>query len=146
VLLGRRQLIKPLCQQTPATYVSAMSNPIVTVWYDGACPLCVAEINLIKRLDRKRGRIATVDLCGDGTCPLDRGDMLARFHAQENGRPIMSGAAAFGAMWRQVTPFQPLGYLALFPPALWAMELAYRFFLRIRPRLQAFMKARAAPS
>jgi predicted DCC family thiol-disulfide oxidoreductase YuxK len=124
---------------------TAMSNSRVTVWYDGACPLCVAEISLIKRLDQKRGRIALVDLSGDGSCPLDRDAMLARFHAQESGGPIVSGAAAFATMWRHVTPFQPLGYLALFPPVLWALEGAYRFFLRVRPRLQAFVRARTQP-
>lgn len=117
-----------------------MNQAKVTVWYDGDCPLCVSEIGLIQRLDRKHGRIAAINLGGDGTCPLDRGTMLARFHAQEAGKPIVSGAAAFAAMWRHVTPFQPLGYLALFPPALWVMEAGYAVFLRVRPRLQAIVR------
>ena len=121
-----------------------MNTPRVTIWFDGNCPLCVAEISLISRLDAKHGRIAFIDLSGDGTCPLDRTEMLAKFHAQEVGKPIVSGAAAFGAMWRHVTPFQPLGWLATFPPTLWAMNHLYIQFLRIRPRLQAWMRARHA--
>jgi predicted DCC family thiol-disulfide oxidoreductase YuxK len=120
-----------------------MTDAKVTVWYDGACPLCVAEISLIARLDAKHGRVNLIDVAGDGTCPIDRATMLSRFHAQETGRPLVSGAAAFGAMWRQVTPFQPLGWLALFPPALWLMEKAYVQFLRLRPRLQTWMRAQA---
>jgi predicted DCC family thiol-disulfide oxidoreductase YuxK len=119
-----------------------MDKTKVKVWYDGGCPLCVAEITLIARLDQKHGRIAMVDLTGNGSCPLDRGAMLSRFHAQEVGRPVVSGAAAFGAMWRQVTPFQPLGWLTLFPPALWLMERAYVLFLRVRPNVQAWMRGR----
>jgi predicted DCC family thiol-disulfide oxidoreductase YuxK len=119
-----------------------MTKPHVTIWFDGTCPLCLAEISLIRRLDAKKGRIAFVDLTGEGSCPLDRGDMLAKFHAQEAGKPIISGAAAFGAMWRQVTPFQPLGWLTLFPPALWIMNILYVQFLRVRPRLQAWTRAR----
>lgn len=119
-----------------------MNNPQVTIWYDGDCPLCVAEISLIRRLDAKNRRIAFIDLTGDGACPLDRGEMLAKFHAQETGRPIVVGAAAFGAMWRQVSPFQPLGWLTLFPPALWALNILYVQFLRVRPRLQMWMRGR----
>lgn len=119
-----------------------MTEPRVTIWYDGSCPLCVAEISLIRRLDAKKGRLAFVNLTGDSTCPLDRGDMLAKFHAQEAGKEIVVGAAAFGAMWRQVTLFQPLGWLALFPPALWVLDKLYVQFLRIRPRLQSWMQTR----
>ena len=68
----------------------------VTVWFDGDCPLCVREIALFRRLDR-RGAIAFVEVAGDGSCPLDRETLLARFHAQEAGGTIVSGAAAFAA-------------------------------------------------
>jgi predicted DCC family thiol-disulfide oxidoreductase YuxK len=123
-----------------------MNTPSVTVWYDGACPLCIAEISLIRRLDAKKNHIAFVDLTGDGTCPLDRGDMLAKFHAQEASGPILVGAAAFGAMWRNVTPFQPLGWLMKVPPILWAMNLLYVQFLRVRPRLQKWFVRHQRPA
>lgn len=96
----------------------------------------------MQRLDARKKRIAFVDLAGDGTCPLDRSDMLARFHAQETDKAIVSGAAAFGAMWRQVTPFQPLGWLATIPPCLWIMNKLYLQFLVVRPRLQKWMLGR----
>lgn len=109
----------------------------VTVWYDAGCPLCVREIALYRRLDAKRGRIAFVDLTDPAAvCPLDRALLLARFHAQEVGRPPVSGAAAFAAMARAVPLLRPLGEAARLPPVLWAMERLYRQFLRVRPRLQ----------
>jgi predicted DCC family thiol-disulfide oxidoreductase YuxK len=114
-------------------------RPSVTVWFDGDCPLCRAEIALYQRLDQKAGRIAFVDLTGDGTCPLSRADMLARFHAQEAGGPLISGAKAFAAMWKQVTPFQPLGYLAQLPLILPFLDWLYGQFLKVRPRLQSLM-------
>jgi predicted DCC family thiol-disulfide oxidoreductase YuxK len=116
--------------------MSAATKPRVTVWFDGGCPLCTREIALYQRLDARHGRIRFVDLTGDASCPLDRAALLARFHAQENDKPIVDGAAAFAALWRHVTPFQPLGWLGRVPPMLWLMERAYRGFLRIRPRLQ----------
>lgn len=121
----------------------AARSPAVKVWFDGGCHLCRAEIALYQKLDAKIGRIEFVDLTGDGTCPLRREDMLARFHAQEVGRPVVNGAAAFGALWRHVTPFQPLGLLAQVPPLLWVMERAYRAFLKVRPQVQAWFEKRS---
>lgn len=108
----------------------------VTVWYDGGCPLCRREIAGMRRLDRA-GRIDFVDLA-DGapvSCPRDRADLLARFHAREGDR-LLSGAAAFAAMWRAIPMLRPLGLLARHRLALAALEQAYRAFLQLRPRLQ----------
>ncbi len=113
----------------------------VTVWHDGTCPLCQREIALMRRLDR-RGAIAFVD-AGDpaSTCPIDRAAMLARFHAREDGR-LLSGAAAFAAMWRAIPLLRPLGIAARNPVVLAGLERLYRLFLRIRPTLQAAMRQR----
>lgn len=116
-----------------------MTAPRVTVWFDGACPLCRREIALMRRLDR-RGAIRFVDACDPATaCPLDRAELLARFHADEGGR-LLSGAAAFAAMWRAIPMLRPLGLLAGWPPLTPAFEAAYRGFLRVRPRLQRLLR------
>ena len=106
------------------------------VWHDGGCPLCRREIALMRRLDR-RGRIDFVDLTQvpAASCPIDRAEMLARFHASENGR-ILSGAAAFAAMWRAIPLLRPLGLAARSPWLLAALERLYLCFLRLRPRFQ----------
>lgn len=115
----------------------------VTVWYDGACPLCAREIGLMRRLDR-RGAIAFIDVAPpEAACPLDRETLLARFHAQERGRPVVSGAAAFAAMWRAIPRLRPLGLAAAWPPALWLLERFYRLWLKARPWLQRRLRARA---
>jgi predicted DCC family thiol-disulfide oxidoreductase YuxK len=148
----------------------------VTVWYDGACPLCLAEIGLVRRLDRA-GAIAFVDAraisdhvdtgwseeiatkqdarapirvhrSGLGSsaadaapnCPLSREALLARFHAQERDGPLVSGAAAFAAMWRAIPILAPFGHAARFGPIGWVFERLYRVFLRFRPRLQALAR------
>lgn len=110
----------------------------VTVWYDSGCPLCVREIALMRRLDR-HGRIAFVDAVCATDCPLDTETLLARFHARERGGPIVSGAAAFAAMWRALPLLRPIGILARFPPMLWLLERLYRGFLSVRPWLQRRM-------
>ena len=74
----------------------------LTVWYDGGCPLCRREIALMQRLDRARAiTFVDVDKADGGSCPIDRADLLARFHAREDG-VLLSGAAAFAAMWRAI--------------------------------------------
>lgn len=108
----------------------------LTVWYDGACPLCQREIALMRKLDR-RGSIRFEDVSNSAPedCPVDRSDLLARFHAREDGR-IVSGAAAFAAMWRAIPVLKPLGYLARNPIMLGMLERLYILFLKVRPRLQ----------
>lgn len=106
------------------------------VWHDGSCPLCRREIALIRRLDR-RGAIQFIDAAAAGpdACPLDRAELLARFHARENGR-LVSGAEAFAAMWRAVPLLRPFGLLFRGRLPLALLERLYRRFLRLRPRLQ----------
>jgi len=106
------------------------------VWFDGDCPLCQREIAFMKRLDRA-GAINFVDVSGDGdpSCPINQTDLLARFHAQENGT-VLSGAAAFAAMWRAIPRLRMLGQLARNPRILAGLERLYLVFLRIRPALQ----------
>jgi predicted DCC family thiol-disulfide oxidoreductase YuxK len=114
----------------------------LTVWFDGGCPLCTREIALMRRLDTRR-RLRFVDVSDGATsCPLDRGDLLARFHVSDTRGRFHSGAAAFAAMWRAIPLLRPLGMLALLPGMLWVLERLYRAFLRVRPKLQRWMRER----
>lgn len=119
-----------------------MTSAPVTVWYDGACPLCRREIAVFRRLDR-RGTIAFVDMAEPGAigCPIDRNAFLARFHARESGQ-LLSGAAAFAAMWRAIPLLRPLGLAARNPVVLRVLDRAYASFLRVRPWLQAWLRRR----
>lgn len=116
--------------------MSEKADPRVKVWFDGACPLCQREIALMRRLDRDDA-INFVDVSegADPSCPIDRGELLARFHAEENGK-VLSGAAAFAAMWRAIPILRPLGLIARNGVVLAVLERLYRAFLRVRPRLQ----------
>lgn len=115
-------------------------DPVLTVWYDGGCPLCLREIALMRRLDRQHS-IRFIDVANPASaCPIDRAALLARFHAQEAGQPVVSGAAAFAAMWRAIPLLRPLGLLARFAPVLALLERAYLAFLKVRPRLQRWMR------
>lgn len=113
----------------------------LVIWYDGACPLCIREIELMRRLDW-RGAIEFHDVSSpDADCPLDRKELLARFHASEDG-VMLSGAAAFAAMWRAVPLLKPFGWAARNPFILALLERLYIRFLAIRPRLQRALQPR----
>jgi predicted DCC family thiol-disulfide oxidoreductase YuxK len=107
----------------------------VVVWFDGGCPLCRREIALMRKLDR-RGAIDFVDVAQTAVaCPMSREALLARFHARENG-DVLSGAAAFAAIWRAIPILRPLGLLARSPYVLGVLERLYVAFLSVRPVLQ----------
>lgn len=118
-----------------SSVAEAEARPL-TVWYDGDCPICTAEIGLMRRLDRASA-IEFVDLSRPGACPTDHNTPLARLHAQVRVGPMLAGAAAFVAIWRVLPALRPLAALASPPPVLWFLERAYRIFLRLRPGLQA---------
>lgn len=122
------------CIPHARTHIHRMS--ILTVWHDGTCPLCRQEIALMRKLDT-RGAIRFVDAAsaGSAACPLDRRMLLARFHAEENGK-LLSGAEAFAAMWRAIPVLRPLGLAARSPLVLRLLETLYRGFLVVRPGLQ----------
>lgn len=122
-----------------APAAAATDRRTLTVWYDGDCPICTAEIGLMRRLD-SAAAIEFVDLSLPGGCPTDRAARLARLHAQPRGGPMVSGAAAFVAMWRVVPRLRPLAALASPPPVQWLLECAYLVFLRLRPGLQAMAR------
>ncbi len=109
----------------------------LNVWFDGGCPLCRREIAFMRKLDRKRA-ITFIDVASSTTnCQLDRTTLLARFHAEENGE-LLSGAAAFAAMWRAIPVLRPVGLAARNTWILAVLERCYLVFLKQRPRLQKF--------
>jgi predicted DCC family thiol-disulfide oxidoreductase YuxK len=113
----------------------------IHVWYDGACPLCLREIALMRHLDKKSA-IMFVDASDETTtCPIDRATLLSRFHARE-GETLHVGAAAFAAMWRAIPLLRPLGLIARNAWVLALLERLYVNFLTVRPRLQALVAAR----
>lgn len=124
------------------------------VWWDSGCPLCTREINFLRNLDREqkiefRALGPTTESAVDvGTaCPMSKGKLLARFHAKEiSTGEILSGAAAFAAMWRLVPnrTLRGIGELARYPFVLKVLELSYRGFLVVRPALQSLTRRMVA--
>jgi predicted DCC family thiol-disulfide oxidoreductase YuxK len=113
------------------------STPRVTVYYDGACPLCSREIGTYRRL-RGSDQVCWVDVSGEAG-PLGPGltreAALARFHVRTDDGTLVSGGAAFVRLWGSLPALRWLAAIASRPPLSWALEPAYRLFLRLRPWL-----------
>ena len=110
----------------------------LTVLYDGACPLCRREIGVYRDLK------PTTPVCfsdvSDTAQPLPGGttreQLLARFHVRQADGQLLSGAQAFLALWAALPGWRWLALVGRVPGAAWAMERAYRLFLRVRPLMQ----------
>jgi predicted DCC family thiol-disulfide oxidoreductase YuxK len=127
--------------------VPAPADAELTVLYDGACPLCRREIAVyqgLTPLHASSPENARTPLCfadvSDASCPLPpgttRAQLLARFHVRRADGELLSGAAAFIALWATLPGWRWLARLGRLPGATWLMERAYRGFLHLRPRLQ----------
>ncbi|MEO1105816.1 MAG: DUF393 domain-containing protein [Devosia sp.] len=112
------------------------------VYYDESCPLCRREIAFY----RGRTEADFVDVSDPGNAPDDLSPeaAMARFHVREDGA-LLSGAAAFAALWRRTKGMRLLGKIAALPGIATVLEWGYRAFLTVRPRLQAFMGRKACP-
>ena len=119
------------------------SNGTLTVFYDGACPICEREISFYRTM---RGaelinwcdiQAATSNNPSEG---LSRVAALKRFHVKTSEGNLLSGAAAFAHLWSSLPGWRPLGMTVGNPLLLPFAELAYRFFLVVRPALQALMR------
>jgi len=111
------------------------ASPACTVYYDGACPVCSREIAHYRTRDGA-ARIAFVDVSGEGhaaTPDLPREAALARMHARLPDGTLVSGAAAFAALWGALPGWRWLGRFASLPGISHAAEGAYRLFLAARP-------------
>lgn len=81
----------------------------------------------MRKLDRK-GASKFIDIVSDTRdCPIDRDQLLTRFHAEKSGQ-LLSGAAVFAAMRRAVPLLGPFGLAARLRWGLAGLERAHVWF------------------
>ena len=117
----------------------SVPDECLKVFYDGACPLCTAEIGFYRRQPGAEA-IEFVDI-SDTSSPLpagvSRAEALARFHVETPRGTAISGAAAFGEVMTRLKHWRLPARLLRLPVFRTLAELAYRAFLRHRPGIVA---------
>ena len=113
------------------------SDPQLTIFYDGACPLCSSEINYYQG-QHGSSSLAFVDVTTCSTAPrpdLTREAALRRLHVARSDGTLVSGARAFVSIWQALPGLRWLARLAALPGMIHLLEFGYRLILPIRPRL-----------
>jgi demethoxyubiquinone hydroxylase (CLK1/Coq7/Cat5 family) len=116
---------------------------MLSVYFDGACPLCVREVAVYRRqapADVRWENLAEPEVhiprASNGYMPA-RDVLLRRFHVHTADGRWLHGAPAFAMLWARLGwPWRSLSLIGRLPGGLWCMDVVYSLFLRVRPRLQ----------
>ncbi len=109
--------------------------PKSTVYFDGSCSLCSAEIGYYRRKDQDRA-LCFVDISETGAVAPDgitKERAMRRFHVRASDGRLLSGAAAFVEVWTRLPRWRWAARAASLPGALIVLERGYRIFLPVRP-------------
>jgi predicted DCC family thiol-disulfide oxidoreductase YuxK len=74
----------------------------------------------------------------------DQARYMARFHVRQKDGQLLSGAAAFVALWLTMPGWRWLGRIGRLPGVTPLLELLYRGFLHFRPYRQRLARAAEA--
>jgi predicted DCC family thiol-disulfide oxidoreductase YuxK len=123
------------------------ANPALTIYSDGSCPLCSAEISLYRNQAGAK-RLCFRDV-SQAEQPLEpdrkRADAMARFHVRRSDGQLVLGASAFVSIWMELPRWRWAASIAALPGVLVLLESGYRLFLPARPTLAwAFRKVQAS--
>ena len=127
----------PLSDDLP-TEAAAPACASLQVMYDGSCPLCRREVGVYRDLT-PTAPIQWVDVSNmNHALPMgpDRAALMARFHVRTADGVLLSGAAAFVALWLTLPGWRWLGRFGTLPGVTPVLEMMYRSFLHVRPLMQ----------
>jgi len=108
----------------------------IEVFYDGGCPVCLREVRVLRRLDRRR-RVRFTDIDAVGFQAPPRGpsfdDLMARIHARTSDGTWVEGVEVFRRLYTAVG-FGPLVHVSRWPGIAQVLDWGYAIFARNRTR------------
>ncbi|MHB8866445.1 MAG: thiol-disulfide oxidoreductase DCC family protein [Pirellulaceae bacterium] len=116
---------------------SISSDYDLEVFYDGGCPLCRREVNMLRRRDHdQRFRFTDIDAVdfSPGALGRTREELMARIHARLPDGTWITGVEVFRRLYA-ATGFQRLVRLSRWPVISPLLDIAYSVFARNRLRL-----------
>ena len=115
---------------------SSGSRSEIEVFYDGGCPVCLREVRVLRRLD-KRGRIHFTDIDAPGfQAPEDSpgfDGLMARIHARTTDGTWIQGVEVFRRLYAAIG-FGPLVAVSRWPGITQLLDWGYAIFARNRTR------------
>lgn len=112
-------------------------DPDIEVFYDGDCPLCLREINMLRRWDR-RERIRFTDIAADEFSAEEVGIEMPALMSEIHGRlpsgEIIKGVEVFRRLYAAVGMKWAVA-VSRWPGVRQLLDVGYRHFARHRLRL-----------
>lgn len=120
------------------TNTSALSSDYdIEVFFDGGCPLCLREINMLRRWD-KRGRIRFSDIDAPELPPSAAGktydELMARIQGKLPDGTWVEGVEVFRRLYSAVG-FGRIVWCTRLPIIKQILNLGYKIFAKNRLRL-----------
>ena len=115
-----------------------VQNTEFEVFYDGDCPLCVREIRMLQRMDRRRNRILFSDISRSdfdaSAVDLTHSELMEEIHGRLPDGTIVTGVEVFRRLYKAVGFGAPVG-VSRVPGISHALDAGYRVFAKNRLRL-----------
>ncbi|KAL5723580.1 hypothetical protein ACHQM5_006961 [Ranunculus cassubicifolius] len=124
----------------------------IKMLYDGECPLCLKEVNMLKERNKSYGTIKFVDICSDEYSPeenlgIDYETAMGKIHAIQSDGTVVTDVEAFRRLYEEVglgwvyaiTKYEPIASIANAVYGVWAK---YRMEVTGRPSLEEVFEAR----
>ncbi|ESW10109.1 hypothetical protein PHAVU_009G181400 [Phaseolus vulgaris] len=124
----------------------------IKMLYDGDCPLCMREVNMLRERNKSYGTIKFVDIGSDDYSPdenqnLDYGTAMGRIHAILSDGTVVTDVEAFRRLYEHVglgwvyaiTKYEPIAKIADSVYGVWAK---YRLQVTGRPPIEEILEAR----
>jgi predicted DCC family thiol-disulfide oxidoreductase YuxK len=130
--------MSPADPHAPRSATRPVPSPFqVEVFYDGDCPLCMREIRMLQRLDRRQ-RIGFIDIAAHDfdadAIGVSWQALMDRIHGRLPDGTLIEGVEVFRRLYAAVG-FAPLVALTRLPGVAQLLDLAYRVFAKHRLRL-----------
>ncbi|CAK7328975.1 unnamed protein product [Dovyalis caffra] len=153
-----RHPIRAIHEATVAPMTSNKENqPHPQNWkikmlFDGDCPLCMREVNMLRERNKSYGTIKFVDISSDEYSAeenqgLDYKTVMGRIHAILSDGTVVTDVQAFRKLYEQVglgwvyaiTKYEPIATIA---DAIYSVWAKYRLQVTGRPPLEVILDAR----
>ena len=128
-----------------------MANTELTILYDGGCPLCVREVNFLRRKDQ-RGLMQFVDIndpdyCAETWNGITYRQAMVRIHAVTSDGTVLKDVAVFRAAYRLIGLgwiYQPTTWPLIGPviDVVYTVWARYRLLITRRPSLDQLCNER----